>query len=153
MACIHVKHYPKDKGLIHPSITVNIDYYKKGNLYILPVHHGCGLRNRNGLNKRVNYKRGEQCALPTNKPYLRRTKEKYELKRVYNTKYQSEYNICYLSFVKGLYYYNHRTKEYKHQTYFKKNIRLLMASVCIHKDNLGKILNYLHPNTNSNTES
>ena len=28
-----------------------------------------------------------------------------------------------------------------------------MASVCIHKDNLGKILNYLHPNTFSNIES
>ena len=42
--------------------------------------------------------------------------------RVYNTRYQSEYNIRYLSLVKGLYYYNHRTKEYKHQDYWKKKI-------------------------------
>ena len=28
-----------------------------------------------------------------------------------------------------------------------------MASLCIHKDNSGKILNYLHPNIVSNTES
>ena len=51
MACIHIRHYPKVKYLIHPNITDNIDYYKKGNHYILPVYHSCGLRNRNGLNK------------------------------------------------------------------------------------------------------
>ena len=28
-----------------------------------------------------------------------------------------------------------------------------MARLCIHKDNLGKILNYLHPNIVSNIES
>ena len=95
---------------------------KKGNLYILPVYHGCGLRNIYGLDKRVHYKRGEQCVLPTNKPYWRRKKEQHKLKRVYNTRYQSEYNIRYLSLVKGLYYYNHRTKEYKHQDYWKKRI-------------------------------
>ena len=122
MACIHISHYPKVKDLIHPNITDNIHYYKKGNHYILPVYHGCGLRNRNSLNKRVDYKRGEQCVLSTNKPYWRRAKEKYKLKRVYNTRYQSEYDICYLSLVKGLCYYNHRTKEYKHQDYWKKNL-------------------------------
>ena len=86
MACIHIRHYPKVKYLIHPNITDNIDYYKKGNHYILPVYHSCGLRNRNGLNKRVDYKRGEQCVLPINKPYWMKTKEKYKLKRVYNTR-------------------------------------------------------------------
>ena len=34
----------------------------------MPEHHGCGLRNKYGFNKRVDYKRGEQSVLPTNKP-------------------------------------------------------------------------------------
>ena len=51
MVCIHIKHYPKLKDLIHPNITNNIDYYRNGNLYILPIYHDCSLRNRNGLKK------------------------------------------------------------------------------------------------------
>ena len=53
MACIHIKHYQKVKDLIHPNITDNTDYYRKGNLYILPEYRGCDLRNRNGCNKRI----------------------------------------------------------------------------------------------------
>ena len=125
MACVHINYYPKIKDLIHPNINENINHYKKGCYYILPVYHGCGLRNRNGLNKRVDYKRGYQCILATNKPYWRRTKNKYKFKKVYNTRYQSEYNIRYLSLVKGLYYYNHRTKKYMHEDYCKKNWLLM----------------------------
>ena len=115
MACVHINYYPKIKDLIHPNINENINHYKKGCYYILPVYHGCGLRNRNGLNKRVDYKRGYQCIFATNKPYWRRTKNKYKFKKVYNTRYQSDYNIRCLSLVKGLYYYNHRTKKYMHE--------------------------------------
>ena len=120
MTCIYIKHYPRVKDLIHPNITFNIDYYKNESYYILPVYHGCGLRNRNGFNQRVGYRRGEQWVLPINKPYWRRAKDKYKLIRVYNTRYQSEYSIRYLSLVKGLYYYNHRTKKYMHEDYWKK---------------------------------
>ena len=120
MACIHINHYPKVKDLIHPIINENINHYKKECYYILRVYHGCSLRNRNGLNKRVDYKRGYQCILATNKPYWRRTKNKYKFKKVYNTRYQSEYNIWYLSLVKGLYYYNHRTKKYMHEDHWEK---------------------------------
>ena len=74
------------------------------------------------LNKAVDYKRGEQCVLPTNKPYWRRTKEKYKLKRVYNTRYQSEYNIRYLAKVKGYYYFNHRAEEYVHHNWWHKRV-------------------------------
>ena len=58
MACIHIKLYQKVKDLIHPNITDNIDYYRKGNLCILPEYHGCGFRNRNGFNKRIDYSSG-----------------------------------------------------------------------------------------------
>ena len=120
MACIHIKHYQKDKDLIHPNITDNIDYYRKGNVYILPVYHDCGWRNRNDLKKRIHYSRGYQCVLPSSKPYWRRTKRKYKIQRVYNTRYQSQYNIRYLARVKSHYYYNRKTKEYKHNWWHKR---------------------------------
>ena len=74
MTCINIKHYQKVKDLIHPNITDNIDYYR--NLYILLAYDGCGLRNRNGFHKRIDYSRGHQCVLQTSKPDWRRTKRK-----------------------------------------------------------------------------
>ena len=51
IACIHIKDYRKFKDLIHPNITDNIDYYRKGNYYLFPTYHCCDLRNRNGFKK------------------------------------------------------------------------------------------------------
>ena len=46
IACIHIKDYNKKfKYLIHPNITDHIGYYKKGNYYLFPTYHSCGLRN------------------------------------------------------------------------------------------------------------
>ena len=44
-------------------------------------------------------------------------KRSTNLKRVYNTRYQTQYNIRYLAKVKGYYYFNHRTKEYMHHNW------------------------------------
>ena len=91
MACIQIKHYPKVKDLIYPNITDNIDFYQKSKLYILPEFHGSGLKNWNGFRKKIDYSGGYQYILPTTKPYWRKTKDKYKLKRVYNTRYQTQY--------------------------------------------------------------
>ena len=107
---------------MHPNITDNIDYYRKGNLYILLEYDGCGLRNRNGFNKRTDYSRGHQCVLPTSKPDWRRTKEKSKIQRVYFTRYQTQHNNRYLATVKGNYYYNHRKKEYIHNNLWRQKI-------------------------------
>ena len=82
IACIHIKDYRKFKDLIHSNITANIDYYKKGNYYLFPTYHGCGLRNSDGIKKIVDYKRGYQCVLPSSNPYWRRTKEKYKQTKI-----------------------------------------------------------------------
>ena len=55
MACFHIKHYLNVKDYIHPNITECTDHFGKDNLIKLPEFHGCGLRNRNGFNKRVDY--------------------------------------------------------------------------------------------------
>ena len=92
IACIHIKDYRKFKDLIHPNITANIDYYNKGNYYLFATYQGCGLRNKNSIKKRVDYKRGYQCVLPSSNPYWRRTKEKYKQTKIYNIRYQAQYN-------------------------------------------------------------
>ena len=119
--CIHIKDYKKFKYLIHPNITDHIGYYKKGNYYLFPTYHSCGLRNWNSIKKRVDYKRGYQCMLPSSNPYWR-TKEKYTQTKVYNTRYQTQYNIHALALVKGHYYYNHKSKEYKHHNWWHERI-------------------------------
>ena len=121
MACFHIKHNLNVKVFIHPNITCDIDHYRKGNLVKFPEFHGCGLRNRNGFNKRVDYKRGFQCILVTSKPYWRKIKNKYKLQRAYNTRYKSQYdNIRYLAKVKGYSYFNYTTKGYESQPNLKK---------------------------------
>ena len=114
MACFHINHCLNAKDFIHPNITCNIDHYRKGNLVQLPEFHGCGLRNRNGFIKRVDYKRGFQCILVTSKPDWRKTKNKYKLQRVYNTRYNSQYDIGYLGNVEDYSYFNYSTKEYEY---------------------------------------
>lgn len=99
-----LKDYSKIKDLIHSNITGNIDYYREGNICILPEYHGCGLRNGNGFKQRIDYSRGYQCVLPPRKAYWRRIKQKYELQRVYNIRSQSQYNNRYSARVKGYYY-------------------------------------------------
>ena len=69
MAYIHIKDYSKLKDYIHPNIKHTINHYKKVYYYILPTYHGCGLRNRSSIRKRVDYKRGIQCILPTQNPF------------------------------------------------------------------------------------
>ena len=92
------------------------------NIYILPEFHGWFLKNSNGFRKRIDYSRGYQCILPRAKPYWRNTKDKYKLQRVYNTRYQTQYNIPYLAEVKGYYYFNHRTKEYMYHNWWHKRV-------------------------------
>ena len=60
--------------------------------------------------------------LPSSNPCWRRTKEKYKQAKVYNTRYQTQYNIPALALAKGCYYYNHKSKEYKHHNRQHKRI-------------------------------
>ena len=61
------KCYEHFKGILHPNLKANADHYYDNGFYVFPIYHGCGHRNRNGTNKRIDYKRGEQfCSLLTN---------------------------------------------------------------------------------------
>ena len=122
MACLHIKNYSKFKDYIHPNIKHAINHYKKGYYYILPTYHGCCLKNRNGIRKRVDYKRVFRCILPTQNPFWKRTKSKYEQLFFSNTRYNTNYHIGTLAIIKGNYYYNYKTKKYQHWKEVSKRV-------------------------------
>ena len=57
------EYYEKMKDYFHPRIHYFIDNYsdEEGNLILLPPYHGCGLKNRNGTKKLIDYRNGKQC--------------------------------------------------------------------------------------------
>ena len=74
--------------ILHPNIITNLDSYKqKDGSYLLLQFHGCDYKNRNGTRKKTDYKRGNQCLIPTNNLYWRKTKDKYKDKvKIYFTR-------------------------------------------------------------------
>ena len=62
------------KNIFHLNLIANKDHYLKDKIYRFPPYHGCGLKNRNGTNKLIDYKRGHQCLFPTEKHYWRSCK-------------------------------------------------------------------------------
>ena len=70
----------------------NIESYKVGAYYLFPTYHGCQHRNRNGTRKKIQYNKGEQCINPVHTACWRKTKKKYLSPKVYNTRYQRNFN-------------------------------------------------------------
>ena len=62
--------YERLKSVFHPKIRKNIERFKQENYCIFPSYHGCGKRNRNGVNKKINYVVGEMCNSPHTKLVL-----------------------------------------------------------------------------------
>ena len=98
------KCYERFKGILHPNLKANADHYYDNGFYIFPIYHSCGHRNRSGTNKRIDYKRGEQCLFPTYKhcwkPFKELTK-KHLRQKVYYTRYMSNLGMNYLAKKKG----------------------------------------------------
>ena len=58
--------YQKFKNIMYPKLRANIHKFEKDAYYTLPTWHGCGKkRNRNGTNKKVNYRIGDMCSKGT----------------------------------------------------------------------------------------
>ena len=60
------EYFEKMKGYFHPRLHRFIDNYSGANddLILLPPYHGCGLKNRNGTKKLIDYSIGKQCLFP-----------------------------------------------------------------------------------------
>ena len=58
------EYYEDMKDYFHPHIHSFINNYAHDDLYFLPPYHGCGLKNRNGTRKLIDYRNGKQCLFP-----------------------------------------------------------------------------------------
>ena len=104
------------KAIIHPNLRVNADHYLDMGWYKFPAFHGCGHRNRNGTNKLIDYKRGQQCLFPTDKQYWKPYKDisKDKLRKDINyTRYMSNYGLNYFAKTKGHLWYDWNEHRYK----------------------------------------
>ena len=62
MAVFYIEYFDYMKDYFHPDVATFIDHYTDDNeLVQLPAFHGCGLENRNGTKKLVNYSNGDRC--------------------------------------------------------------------------------------------
>ena len=114
MTFLTVEYYEKIKDFLHPHINSFINDYRNGSIIILPPFHGCNQLNRNGTRKYIDNGRGYQCILPTHKRYWRKTKDKYKERRVYWTRYMTQYGIRHLFKNKGNLVFNYKLNKYIH---------------------------------------
>ena len=101
------------KNIFHPNLLANKDHYLKDRLYHFPVYHGCGLRNKNGTNKIIDYKRGFQCLFPTDKRYWKpyhKVSKKTRHRHVKFTRYMSNLGMNCFAKTKGRMWYDWNKK-------------------------------------------
>ena len=116
------RYYDLVKDYLHADLHDFIHYYRQGNIFDLPLYHGCNKKNRNGTRKPIEYNQGHQCIVPTNKLYWRKTKDKYKkigsrnTKTVYWTRYTTWTNRRDLSKNKGNFVYNYKLKKFEHMS-------------------------------------
>ena len=118
MGFFTARYYEQVKDYLYPDLHDFFHYYRQGNVFDLPLYHGCNKKNRNGTRKLIEYNQGHQCIVPTNKLYWRKTKDKYKrnTKRVYQTRYMTWTNRRDLFKNKGNFAYNCKLKKFEHMS-------------------------------------
>ena len=92
--------------------------YRNKRVIHLPAYHGCHKNfNRKCTRRLIDYSRGEQCLLATDKRYWKKDiKDKYKYRKVYFTRYMTTYGLSHLAKCKKDTYFN-----YKKSQYIKRN--------------------------------
>ena len=87
--------YERFKNVFHPKLRKNIKKFKHGAYFRFPLYHGCGKKNRNGTNKKINYSVGEMCISPTYTllPKTNKVKFKYLPQKIYFTRYGGQFGM------------------------------------------------------------
>ena len=114
MALLTLEYYEQIKDFLHPQVSSLIDHFRNGNIIELPPYHGYNHWNRNGIRKYIDYSRGYQCILPTQKRYWKKTKDKYKERGVCWTRYMIQYSIRHLFKNKGNLVFNYKLNKYIH---------------------------------------
>ena len=113
MSFLTVECYEQIKDFLHPHINRFINDYRNGNIK-LPPFLGCNQLNRNRARKYIECGRGYQCTLPTHKCCWRKTRDKYKERKVYWTRYMTQYGIRHLFKNKGNLVFNYKLNKYIH---------------------------------------
>ena len=95
--------YERLKSVFHPKLRRNIRKFKQENYFIFPLYHGCGKKNRNGTNKKINYSVGEMCISPMYSllPKVNNIKLKYLPQKIYFTRYGGQFGMKNFAKTKG----------------------------------------------------
>ena len=64
MMSVSVEFYEMIKEYLHPNMHHFVDRYTENGMVRLPPFHRCGLQNKNGSQKLINYSNGDQCLIP-----------------------------------------------------------------------------------------
>ena len=61
------EYYEKMHDYFHPTFNdfIQSRFSPDDELIFVPSHHGCGLKNKSGANKLIDYRNGERCYSPT----------------------------------------------------------------------------------------
>ena len=109
--------YQKFRSIFPPKLRANIYTFKTGAYYFLPTYHGCGKKqNRNGTNKKINYRNGDMCLKAT---YKYNWKDWDEInfyllpRRMYLTRFMSEIGLNVFAKNMGGLWYDWDKKEYR----------------------------------------
>ena len=118
MGCFTTGYYDQVRDYLHPYLYDFVHYYRQGDVFGLPLYHGCNKKNKNGTRKLITYDQGYQCIIPTNNLYWKKTKDKYKTqkKRVYWTRYMTWTNRRHLFKNKGNFVYNYKLKKFEHMS-------------------------------------
>ena len=109
MAVFSVEIYEMIKDYLQPNLQHFIDRYTENGIVRLPPFHGCGLQNKNGSQKLINYSNGDQCLTPS------WTDNRLNLESEFFpfTRYMTQTKDRYLFKNKGNCVYNYSLKQYQ----------------------------------------
>ena len=113
MAVFLVEFYEMIKEYLHPNLHHFIDRYTENGMVRLSPFHECGLQNKNGSRKLINYSNGDQCLTPLwSDNRLNLMSEFFPF-----TRYMTQTKDRYLFKNKGNCVYNYSLKNYQHLSY------------------------------------
>ena len=107
------EYYEKMHDYFHPGFHdfIRTRFGSDDELIFVPSHHGCGLKNKSGVNKLIDYRNGERCYSPawTNGKEFNSDCHSFPL-----TRYLSYYGNGTFFKNKGLTIFNYRTNHFDH---------------------------------------
>ena len=106
-------YYEKMHDYFHPRFHdfIRTRFGPEDELIFVPTHHGCGLKNKNGSNKLIDYRNGERCYSPA---WTSGKEVSGEFNTFPLTRYMSFYGNGTFFKNKGVTIFNYKTNRFDH---------------------------------------